>query len=459
MSVQAMKLKKHGDVNMTEGKIFPHIIKFAIPLLIGNIFQQLYNMVDTWVVGNYVSNEAFAAVGSVGPIINMLIGFFMGFSAGAGVVISQYYGAGDHERVSKTVHTSLLVTLILGVLFTALGIFMAPYMVAFMDTPDNVRPESIAYLTIYFAGIFGLLVYNMGSAILRAVGDSKRPFYFILVSAVINTVLDLLFVIKFNMGVEGVAYATVIAQGISALLIVITLLRVKNCVRFFPSKLAVTPCELKKIVRIGIPTAIQMFLTAFSNVFVQSYINFFGDNCMSGYTAYNKIDQLLLAPIQAISLSATTFVGQNLGIRNEKRARQGFGAALLLSLAVTGVLMIPLIIFAPYIVSFFNAKAAVIEYGALFLRLMSPFYLVCCIDLIFGAVLRGAGNTKVPMIVNLASYVGFRQLYLYVTANFISNTVVPIIFSYPAGWLVSMVVYIIYYNVRGLSSKNVVTEK
>ena len=215
---------KRRDVDMTEGNITRHIINFAIPLLIGNIFQQLYNTVDTWVVGNYVNNRAYSAVGTVGPIVNMLIGFFMGLSSGAGVVISQYYGAQQPDKVKQTVHTALLMTLLMGLVFTVLGIVMIPLMLQLINMPAEVRGEATTYLSIYFAGILGLMFYNIGSGILRAVGDSQRPFYFLMVSAVINIVLDLLFVLVFQMGVAGVALATIIAQGVSAVLVIITLL-------------------------------------------------------------------------------------------------------------------------------------------------------------------------------------------------------------------------------------------
>ncbi len=268
------------DVDMTEGSIAGHLIRFAFPLLLGNIFQQLYNTVDSWVVGNYVSKNAFAAVGTVGPVINMLIGFFMGLSSGAGVVISQYYGAKKHDKVSETVHTSIVMTLVLGVLFTFVGIWMTPYMLRFMKTPEGVLPESTAYLTIYFSGVLGLMLYNIGSGILRAIGDSQRPFYFLVVSALLNTVLDLVFVLVFDMGVAGVAWATIIAQGVSALLTMIVLFRTDTCVKLSFRKLKMHWDALGKIIRVGIPAAIQMMITSFSNIFVQSYINFFGESCM-----------------------------------------------------------------------------------------------------------------------------------------------------------------------------------
>lgn len=434
------------DVDMTKGNITRHLVNFALPLLLGNLFQQLYNMVDTWVVGNYVSNEAFSAVGTVGPVINTLIGFFLGLSSGAGVVISQYYGAGREEKVRQAVHTALMLTLALGVVFTAAGIAMTPLMLQLMKTPAEVAPEQATYLRIYFAGVIGLLLYNMGSGILRAVGDSRRPFYFLVVSAVLNTVLDLLFVIKFHMGVEGVAYATIIAQAVSAVLTLWVLMRAEGGIRLELRALRFTWSVLRQIVAVGIPAALQMAITAFSNVFVQSYINYFGPDCMSGWTAYNKVDQLMILPVQSISMANTTFVGQNLGVGDTPRAKKGVRTSLWLSVAVTAVLLIPVLLFAPDLTAFFNSKAEVVSYGALLLRLLSPFYFFFCINQIFAGALRGAGNSQMPMWIMLGSFVVFRQIYLYIMANFISNEIIPIALSYPAGWFVCSVATLLYYH-------------
>ena len=433
------------DVDMTQGSTTRHLVRFALPLLAGNLFQQLYNMVDTWVVGNFVSNEAFSAVGTVTPIINTLIGFFLGMSSGAGVVISQYYGAHRPEKVREAVHTAMLLTVIMGVVFTGVGIAMTPLMLELMKTPAEVAPDQTAYLTIYFAGIMGLLLYNMGSGILRAVGDSQRPFYFLLVSAGVNTALDLLFVLKFGMGVEGVAYATIIAQAVSAVLTIAVLMRYDGSVKLSPQKLRIHWRMLKKIVAVGIPAALQMAITAFSNVFVQGYINHFGADCMSGWTAYTKIDQLVILPVQSLSLASTTFVGQNLGVGNVERAKGGVRRALYLSFAVTAVLLVPVLTLAPDMTAFFNSKPEVVSYGALLLRLLSPFYFFFCINQIYSGALRGSGNSQVPMFIMLGSFVVFRQIYLYVMAHFISNEIVPIAMGYPAGWFVCSAVTLLYY--------------
>ena len=442
--------------DMTKGSIAAHLVWFSLPLLAGNIFQQLYNTVDAWVVGNYVSNEAFSAVGTVGPIINMLIGFFLGLSTGAGVVISQYYGARRFDKVHDTVHTAIVMTLILGVVLSVAGILLIPTMLDFMKTPEEVVPESTAYLTIYFAGMLGLMIYNIGSGTLRAVGDSKRPFYFLVVSALVNTVLDLVFVLVFNMGVEGVAYATVIAEAASAVLVLLSLWKSDTCVVLRFRDLRIDWEMLGKILKIGIPAAIQTAITCFSNVFVQSYINVFGADCMSGWTAYSKIDQFVLLPMQSLAIACTTFVGQNLGLRDVKRAKKGVNYAFGMAFLSTFVIMLPLVIFAPGMVSFFNSKDTVVVYGTAFLRYILPFYLLCCVNQIYTGALRGAGNSRMPMFIMLFSFVVFRQIYLYIMSHYIVNQPIPIALGYPAGWAVCSILTFFYYKRADLAKDCVV---
>ena len=355
--MQKARIGRRHDTDMTQGSIFMHLLSFAFPLLIGNIFQQLYNTVDSWVVGNYVSKEAFSAVGTVGPIINMLIGAFSGLASGAGVVISQYYGAKNDEKVHNAVHTAIALTIIMTVLFTFIGIAMTPAMLNLMKTPADVFPESSAYLRIYFGGMIGLLFYNMGAGILRAVGDSKHPFYFLVVSAIVNIVLDLVFVLVFDMGVRGVALATVIAQCTSAALTVGTLMRSHSSIRLFVKRIRLHMEMVKKIVRVGIPAALQMAVTSFSNVFVQSYINQFGTACMAGWTAYNKIDQLIFLPMQSLALASTTFVGQNLGRGQVARAKKGVSVTLLMAAVSTALISAVVILFRAPLVAFFNSDS------------------------------------------------------------------------------------------------------
>ncbi len=436
------------EVDMTQGSIIALLLNFAAPLLLGNIFQQLYNTVDTWVVGNYVGKNAFSAVGTLSPIINTIIGFFIGFSNGACVIISRHFGAGDKEKVQRAVHTFVTVTLILCVVFTILGIALTPLMLDLIKSPAEVRSEQYTYLSIYFAGVTGLLLYNMGSAILRAVGNSVYPFLFLVVSALLNTAMDLVFVIAFDMGTAGVAYATIAAQLVSAILVMAMLFKTDSSVRVRLKSLRIDRNILGGIFRIGLPAALQMSVTAFSNIFVQSYINFFGADCMGGWTAYSKIDQLLFLPMNSLSLATQTFVGQNLGRRLTDRTRRGVRTSLLMSMTCTAVLIIPVVAFAPSLVRFFidDSEAGVIRYGTLFLRMISPFYIMCCLNQIYGGALRGAGEARASMIIMLGSFVLFRQIYLFVVSNYVSNTVVAISLGYPLGWLLCSILMFVFYK-------------
>ena len=438
---------------MTVGNTAKHLISFAIPLLIGNLFQMMYNMVDTWVVGQFVSDAAFSAVGTLGSVTNLMIGFFMGLSSGAGVVISRFFGAKQYDRVKDTVNTSLIMTVVLCILFTVVGLVSIPLFMRILDMPSDVNDEAVIYLSIWFAGISGLMIYNIGSAIMRAVGDSRRPFIYLVVAAITNTVLDLVFVIVFGWGVAGVAAATIIAQALSALLTVISLCRNDSCVKISFRGMKFHKSIMKEIFVIGLPAAIQMTITAFSNIFVQSYINFFGKEVMGGWTAYNKIGQLVLLPMQSFALASTTFVGQNIGQNQVKRAEQGANTALLMSVGSTAVILTPIVIFARVFVSFFNSNPEIISYGSLFLRCMLPFYLVWCINQIYSGALRGVGKSTGPMIIMLTSFVAFRQTYLFVVSRFISNTILPIAMAFPAGWVLSAIITLVYYKITGLKPK------
>ena len=329
--------------DMTSGDITGLLIQFSLPLLAGNLFQQLYNTVDSIVVGNYVGKEALAAIGSTTSLINTLVGFFLGLAAGAGVVISQYFGAHDLINLKKTVHTMTAGTLLLGVVFTIVGIAASPFMLRLMATPDDVISDASVYLRIYFEGVLALMIYNAGSGILRAVGDSKRPLYFLIVSSLINVVLDLVFVIQFHWGIAGAAYATIIAETISAVMVLFVLVRTKECYKVQISDLHIDRVILRRILSVGLPAGIQQAVTSFSNVFVQAYINNFGSSCMAGWASYGKIDQFAILPMQSLSLASTTFVGQNFGAHNIRRVKRGITISLILSAAVTGLLVIPLV--------------------------------------------------------------------------------------------------------------------
>lgn len=438
---------------MTEGSIPKHLISFAIPLLIGNLFQMMYNMVDTWVVGRFVSDAAFSAVGTLGSVTNLMIGCFMGLTSGAGVVVSRFFGAKKYDRVKSAVNTSVIMTAILCVLFTVLGLALIPVFLMILDMPTDVRAEAVIYLGIWFSGISGLMIYNMGSAIMRAVGDSRRPFIYLVVAAVANTLLDLLFVIVFKWGVAGVAIATVIAQALSATLTVISLHKEDSCVKITFHGIKAERELVREIVKVGFPAALQMAITSFSNIFVQSYINYFGKECMGGWTAYTKIDQIVLLPMQSLALASTTFVGQNIGQNQVNRAEQGANIALYMSFGATALLILPIMIFAGFFVRIFNTNPEIIEYGTLFLRWLTPFYLFWCVNQVYAGALRGVGNSVAPMIIMLSCFVLFRQTYLFIVSKFISNTILPIAMGFPAGWALSAAITLIYYKAVGLTPR------
>ncbi len=438
--------------NMTEGNIWMHLILFALPLLIGNLFQQLYNTVDSIVVGNFVSKTALAAVGSTDNIINTIIGFFSGLATGAGVVISHSFGSGDKKALHRAVHTTITLTFVLSIFFTIAGLLLAPLFLKLMATPEDVLPEASAYLRIYFAGVSGLMIYNMGSGILRAVGDSRRPLYILIVCAVTNIVLDLAFVVYLGAGVEGVAYATIISQWISAILVLVILTKEQSDYRLVWKDLRIDKRTTLSILRIGFPAGLQMAITAFSNVFVQSYINQFGSSCMAGWTTYGKLDKFCLLPIQSLGLSITTFVGQNLGAKKMERARKGTAYAVILSIGAALILMMPVMATAPMLATLFTNDPEVIAYGVRFIRLMMPFYVAISFNQILGNALRGAGNSVVPMILMMSSFIVFRQIYLFAISH-IYNTITSVALGYPFGWILCSVLLLIYYMKVGLTVK------
>lgn len=443
---------------MTEGSIFKCLLYFALPLMVGNFFQQLYNTVDSIIVGNFVGKEALAAIGSVDSIINTYIGFFVGLSAGAGVVISQYYGASDDENVHKAVHTTIAITLIMAIGTTIISLFTTDIFLKISRVPSDVWPEAETYLGIYFLGLVGLLIYNMGSGILRAVGDSKHPLYFLIFSALSNTVLDIIFVANLRLGVAGAAYATIISQALSAILVLYTLIKTKDCYKISFRKIRIYPKLLKQIFRIGLPTALQMMVTAFSNVFVQSYINSFGSAAMAGYSSYNKIDKVCLLPLQSIGLAITTFMGQNIGAGNSERAIKGVKTATRMNVVTAIVLLTFLWVVAPYLIYIFNQDEEVIHYGTIFLRTMSPFFLCIAYNQIHNGALKGAGNTKIPMIIMMSCFIVFRQIYLFVISRVI-NTPIAIALGYPLGWLLCTIILSIYYKKVDITAHSVLSQK
>ena len=440
------------DLDMTEGNIWMHMIRFSVPTAIGLLFQQLYNTVDTLVVGQFVGQQAQAAVGSTGPIINTVVGFCAGLATGASVVISQRYGAHDHDGLSKAVHTTVALTFIVSVIATLIGQLIITPMLQFMQTPEDVMPDSRSYLSIYFAGISGILFYNLGSGILRAVGDSRRPLIFLILSALLNTALDLLFVLAFRMGVAGVAWATVLSQILSAMLILLTLTREEGSYGIRWRELRIDRKSLSLILHLGLPSSIQTAITSFSNVFVQSYINYFGSACMAGYGVYGKIDAFALIPVQSISMSSTTFVGQNWGAQQITRAREGVRIATVMSLVSTAVLGILVFLLANPLMRFFSPEEEVIAYGVRFIRIVTPFYIAICFNQIYAGALRGIGDATMPTVIMLVSFVAFRQVYLAVTKA-LSAGFIAVALAYPVGWILCSTLLLIRYSRSALMKK------
>ena len=430
---------------MTSGSIVKQILLFSLPLMIGNIFQMLYNTVDVIVVGNFVGKEALAAVGSTTMIINMLVFFFNGFSIGAGVVIGQYYGAKQLKQLHDAVETTITVTFVFCVVFTIIGIAGVKPMLHFMSTPEDVFDDAVVYLTIYFAGIAGLLIYNMGSGILRAVGNTMLPLLFLAMTSLMNIFLDLFFVIVMKAGIAGVAYATILSQFVSAVLILILLTRSREIYRLIWKDLHVDFSILKRIFSLGLPAGIQSVLTAFSNVFVQSYVNYFGSGCMAGWSCYNKLDSLIMLPMQSTSMAATTFVSQNIGAGKEKRADQGTITTIVMTVLITFVIAVMLFAFAPQAVSWFTKDTSVIEYGVLFLRANTFFLLFNCVNHTLAGALRGRGDSQGPMVIMLLCFVGIRQIYLFVVTHFIANTPLLVGLGYPVGWTSCCILEVLYF--------------
>lgn len=433
---------------MTGGNIPRHLLAFATPLLFANIFQMLYNTVDSIVVGNFVGTEALAAIGATSLICNMAIFFFNGFSVGAGVVIGRFFGAKQWDRLHEAVETTMAVTFILSVVFTIIGVLWVDPFLNLMDTPEDVYDQAAVYLRIYFAGVSGLLIYNMVSGILRAVGDSTRPLYFLIFTSILNIFLDLLFVVGFHQGIAGAAWATILSQFISAFLTMLLIVRTSEVYRFVFRDLSINGQLLGQILKIGLPNGVQSAITAFSNIFVQSYINHFGSTVMAGWAGYNKINQFAMLPISSMAMAATTFVSQNEGAGNTNRSNEGtkwvVGLALMITAAITSVLWI----FSPETMRLFSSDNDVIRYGVLFNRVNVFFLLFNCVNHVLAGALRGRGDSAGPMVIMLLGFVVVRQIYLFVITRYFINTPAVVGFGYPVGWMFTCVVEVTYFFVK-----------
>lgn len=445
-------MAKTKNIDMTKGPILKELVLFALPLLLGNAFQQLYNTVDSVIVGQFVGPESLAAVTSTAVIINTLVGLFVGFSTGSSVIISQFFGAKKEDMLQKSIHTALSATFIMGIVFMILGYFITPPLITLMKTDVSVIEPATTYLRIYFLGIMGLMFYNMTSAVLRAVGDSVRPLIFLIVTSLLNIILDLLFVIKFEMGVAGVAYATIISQFVSALMGILVLSHTSENYGISFAKMHIDKGILAKIFAVGLPAGLQMAVISFSNIFVQSYINSFGAASTAGWGCYGRIDAFVILPLQSISLANTTFTGQNAGSKNPDRIKKGIRVSLLLAIVVTLIICTAEYIEAPAIIKLFTKDEAVMKYGTIFIRCNCMFDFLCCFNQIHAGVLRGIGDATAPMFIMIFSFVLFRQLYLFIITKFI-HSIYPISLSFPMGWMMCSVLMLIYFKLSHWEKK------
>lgn len=436
-------VRKTKTITMTEGVIWKQFLAFSLPLLLGNLFQQLYNTVDSVVVGKFIGKDALAAVGSSNSLINLIIGMFMGIATGAGVIISQYYGAQEKEKLHWAVHTCMTLSLIGGTILTAVGIVISPAILKWMGTPEDVMVNSVIYFRIFFGGALFNLLYNMGAGILRAVGDSKRPLYYLCVSSIVNIVLDLLFVVVFNMGVAGVAYATVIAQLVSAVLVIRTLVRSGEEYRLELRKLRIDVRMMKRILKLGIPSGIQQSIISLSNVIVQANVNGFGAAAMAGYGAYSKIDGFVMLPLQSFCLAATTFTGQNVGARNRKRVKQGICQGMIIGAVYTVLMSAVLFFHVDEVLRIFTSDPEVISFGHQTMRILLPFYIIIMVHNILMGSFRGAGKTLVSMLIGVGNMCILRMLYINFLVPFFPSFE-AVMLCYPITWITTMLMDILY---------------
>lgn len=429
---------------MTEGSIWKKIIAFAIPLFLGNLFQQLYNTADSLIVGNFLGSNALAAVSSSGNLIFLMVGFFNGIAMGAGVVIARYYGARDIDRVQKALHTTIAFGITAGILLTVIGVVMAPIILVWMGTPEDVLPNSVVYFRIYFCGSLAFVLYNIFVGILQSIGDSRRPLIYLIISSAVNVVLDLLFVAVFHFGVGSAALATIISQFVSAILCLRHLLKAPADYRVSLKKIRFHMPLLRQIISNGLPAGVQNSIIAFANVVVQSNINSFGKMAVAGCGAYSKIEGFGFLPITCFALSLTTFVSQNLGAKQYERAKKGARFGILCSIIMAEIVGIVINVFAPTLIAAFNNAPQVVAFGTTQARTVTLFYFLLAFSHCIAGILRGAGKSTVPMFVMLCCWCIIRVTYITVIVHFIP--VINVIFwAYPLTWTLSSIVFLIYF--------------
>jgi len=436
-------LRSSGS-SLTEGSIWKSMLLFALPVFLGNVFQQLYNTFDSWVVGNYLGDNALAAVSSSGSLIFMMIGFFNGVAMGAGVIIARCYGAKDYDSMRRAIHTDVAFGLTAGILLTALGVAFTPTILRWMDTPEDVLPQSISYFRYYFCGAIFTVMYNIMVGILHAVGDSRHPLYYLIFSSFVNVVLDLLFVAVFRWGVGSAAIATTISQGVSALLCFRLLLTTKEPYRVELKKIRYHWDSFKDIVRYGLPSGVQNSVIAMANLVVQTNINSFGKAAMAGCGSYSKIEGFAFLPITCFAQALSTFVGQNLGAQQYGRVKKGVRFAVICSVSMAELIGVASYLLAPQLISIFNDSPEVVAYGAAHMRTICLFYCLLALSHCIAGILRGAGKATVPMFIMLGCWCLLRVTYISIAMQHV-NELHTVSMAYPITWFASSVLFIIYF--------------
>jgi len=431
--------------SLTEGSIWKSMLLFAMPILLGNLFQQFYNTFDSWVVGRFLGDTALAAVSSSSHLIFLLVGFFNGMSMGAGVVIAQYFGARDYDSLKKAIHTDVALGLSAGLLLTALGVGFTPTILRWMDTPADVLPESISYFRLYFCGAVFVVMYNISQGILHALGDSRHPLYYLMFSTCVNVALDLLFVGVFHWGVGSAAVATTISQGISALLCCIHLLRISADYRLEPRAIRFHRESLGRIVRVGLPSGVQNSMISIANVVVQTCINGFGAAAMAGCGTYSKLEGFAFLPVVCFSQSLATFVGQNLGAKQYDRVKKGVRFGVGCCLIMAEIIGIGAYLLAPHLIRIFNDSPEVVDFGVRHMRTICLFYFLMSYSHCMAGVFRGAGRATVPMATMLVCWCFIRMGYITLALPHWPR-LETVSWAYPITWLLSGIVFILCYQ-------------
>lgn len=439
-----LKIKKSSTaINLTEGPIVKNILLFAIPLFMGQLLQQFYNMADAWVIGNFADNDAFAAVSSAGSMTFLIVGLFNGIAIGGGVIISKYYGAKDKENVVKAIHTNFLFGILASIASTIVGLVLMPYILVWMKTPESVMPSSLSYFTIYFAGVSTVIMYNICMSIMRSLGDSIHPLYYLVLSSVVNVILDLLFVAVFHWGVAGAAIATVIAQGLSVIFCLIRMCRIQDYTRLDFRKIHFYKDIMAEVITQGLPTGIQNAVISIGNLTVQTNINSFGAYAMAGVGAYSKIEGFVFLPIMSMSMSLPTFVSQNLGAKQIDRAKKGSVFGIIFGMITAEILGVIIYYTAPSVLKIFVDTTESIGYGTTHAKVTSLFFFLLALSHCAAGVLRGCGKAFVPMATMLAFWCGVRVVYVTSILKIIPEFQM-ISWAYPLTWSLSSIVFVVF---------------